>query len=114
MKLIDLPALLQRYEGKQDFVDRLLTTAWRSNLETAEKLRMAAEAKDMEGLAFLAHTLKGMSGNLVLNELFMLAKEAELAARGERDDAILLAGDLADKVDRLLNEIAERGLAKNG
>jgi CheY-like chemotaxis protein/HPt (histidine-containing phosphotransfer) domain-containing protein len=105
---IDWPALLARYSGRQTFVAKLAATARESHTDTPAKLRAAIERHDPETLAFLAHTLKGLAGNLMARRLFDLATEAEAIARqGEPVDPSLAAG-LVDATEALLDALARR------
>jgi HPt (histidine-containing phosphotransfer) domain-containing protein len=62
----------------------------------------------METLAFLAHSLKGMSGNLMARQVQELAARAEVAARQARPDALALAEQLAGAMARMLAALAAR------
>ena len=59
----------------------MLETALESHVETPEKLRQAARAGDLAALAFLTHSLKGLTGNLSAPALYALSREAEDTVR---------------------------------
>jgi len=103
---IDWAALSVRYGVKPAFIDKLVATVRDSQGETPAKLRAAAREKDAEGVAFIAHNLKGLGGNLEIHALHKLAKEAEDAARAGQESAFYLAAELADLLDRVLAELA--------
>ena len=104
--LIDWVRLEARFNGKRAFVDKLVATAVASQRESPDKLRAAAAEADFKGLAFLAHGLKGMGGNLMADELHALAARAEVAAKNGAEDTRELAEQLAQAMERLLAELA--------
>jgi PAS domain S-box-containing protein len=105
---IDWEALRQCYNGRQAFIDKLMATALRSLPETGARLRDAAQAGDRQGIAFLAHTMKGVASNLAARAMLEQARITEAAARGGREDSADLARRLADLTDLLLAELARR------
>jgi PAS domain S-box-containing protein len=111
--LIDWPALNARFGGRGDFIDRLLATVLASQAEIPEKLRLAAQGHDHKGIAFLAHGIKGMSGNLQALGLHELAGRTEAAAKAGQADAAGMATRLADAMEVLLAEAA-RGDERQG
>jgi PAS domain S-box-containing protein len=110
---IDWPALLARYAGRQAFVAKLIATARDSHQDTPAKLRAATEQGDLETLAFLAHNLKGLAGNLMARRLHDLADQVDAIARqGEPVDPSL-AGRLIGATEALLAALAKR-IDENG
>ncbi|MCX7166847.1 MAG: PAS domain S-box protein [Rhodocyclales bacterium] len=111
-ELIDWPGLLARYGGREAFVATLAAVALESQLDTPARLREAAQKQDLKTMAFIAHTVKGVGGNLMARGLQDLAARAEVAAR--LDDpaaaslAAELAAELADEVEALLVALATR------
>ena len=105
---IDWPALLARYNGRQDFVAKLAATALASHQETPSTLRHAAQANDLPSLAFTAHALKGLSGNLMARSVEALARQVEAAARTKEPQAIEAAVELAGEVEVLLAALTVR------
>ncbi len=107
--IIDRQALLERFPGRQAFVDRLLASVLESQAETPAQLRAAAGGKDLVAIAFLAHSLRGMAGNVAAQDLQELATRTEAAARADGDEALDLALDLAhqlaDRLSELLSEL---------
>jgi PAS domain S-box-containing protein len=103
---IDWPALLARFRGRRDFVAKLAETTRASQAETSAKLRAAVGDRDLAALAFLAHGLKGLGGNMAAGGLYRLAAETERAARAGGADALVLGATLADAVDGVLAELA--------
>jgi signal transduction histidine kinase/DNA-binding response OmpR family regulator len=105
---IDWSGLLARYGGRQAFVSQLAQVALESNQNTPADLRHAVQAMDLDAIAFTAHALKGLAGNLLAGDVAALAREVEICARAGEPRAVFLAGELAGAVDVLLAELAER------
>ncbi|MDB5888541.1 MAG: hypothetical protein JWM03_1413, partial [Rhodocyclales bacterium] len=100
-RLIDWDALMRRYKGRSAFIEKLIGTLLLTHSETPAKLRDAALHGDVVTMKFLAHTLKGVSGNLEAGELHVLAKRIH-SGEGEQSDAPALSLQLADALDELL------------
>jgi PAS domain S-box-containing protein len=105
---IDWQALESRFGNRPDFIAKLVATVLDSQADTAARLRDAARRGDFDGLAFLAHGLKGLAGNLMADGVRDLAAQAERAARETRPDAAEQALRLADTLNALLAALAER------
>ncbi|WP_440940191.1 ATP-binding protein [Immundisolibacter sp.] len=105
---IDWAALLTRYKGRQDFVTKLAATALDSHRDTPASLRVAAQQTDYGALAFSAHALKGLAGNLLAHEVEKLARQVEKSARAGSAQAVAEADQLAQAVERLLTALADR------
>lgn len=99
---INWDGLLARFNGKVPFVNKLVDTVLETHQQTPDTLRTLAQAGDMQQLTFVAHSLKGMAGNLLLTDLQELAKQTELAARAGDAMAAELAEKLACAVTELL------------
>jgi signal transduction histidine kinase/CheY-like chemotaxis protein/HPt (histidine-containing phosphotransfer) domain-containing protein len=110
--LVDWTALRKRYEHKPEFLSNLLATAMSSLVATPENLRLALRAGDTDRTIFLAHSLKGVAGNLMANSLARKAREAELACRSRSAEANDIAASLADGADDLVREIGEHLVVK--
>ncbi len=104
--LVDWPALMAQYGGREEFVAKLATMAVTGQRDVPARLRSAAEKGDWDGLAFAAHSLKAIGGNLKANGVSELAARTEKAAKGRDAQAAALAGELAERVDVLLAELS--------
>lgn len=104
--IIDWDKLEARFNGKRDFVNKLAKTALSSQQETPAKLRAAGN--DYKVLTFLAHSLKGMGGNLLADELHALAARVEVAANRQDEGALALVEPLAVETEKLLEALAKR------
>lgn len=105
-ELIDMAALLKRFGGRRAFVDKLLGIALDSQKDTPTRLRDAAVQNDLEAMVFLAHALKGVSGNLMAQRLHEQAKATEAAARTGQPESAAMAQELAGLVEALLAAVA--------
>ena len=101
--LIDLAGLQARYQDRPAFLLRLFGLLRQSHADGPDKLRAAARSGDLGSLAFMAHSIKGVSGNLMAWGVLELARTAEQAAREGRPDA----SDHAERLARALEELLE-------
>jgi len=99
---IDMAALMARYGNRRDFIRQIVETVISAHGGTATRLREAAAAADLPGLAGLAHKVKGSAGNLQAERLRSLAGQVEKAARDGAEDAVPKAEKLAGALDELL------------
>jgi CheY-like chemotaxis protein/HPt (histidine-containing phosphotransfer) domain-containing protein/anti-sigma regulatory factor (Ser/Thr protein kinase) len=104
--LVDWPALMAQYGGREKFVAKLATMAVTGQRDVPARLRSAAENGDWDGLAFAAHSLKAIGGNLKADGISELAARTEKAAKGRDGQAATLAVELAERVDDLLAELS--------
>jgi HPt (histidine-containing phosphotransfer) domain-containing protein len=105
--LVDWQALLNRFKGRREFVDKLVVTVIRTHQNTADRLRVAARGGDLDDIAFVAHSLKGMGGNLMAQPLRSLADRTESTAREGGSDSANLAERLALVLDETLTVLSE-------
>jgi CheY-like chemotaxis protein len=106
--LVDWQALIEQYDGREDFVTQLATMAVSGQRDVPAKVRAAAEHGDWDGLKFVAHSLKAIGGNLKAHGVRELAAQTEKAAREKEPQAAALAAELARQVEAMLAELAER------
>ncbi len=104
--VVDWNQLHERFAGDTAVVNDLFATLRLSNSEMPIKLREAAERRNWEELAFLAHALKGLAGNLSATAVHSIAVKLELAATGRDASAAGLAYRLAEEMEVLLAEAA--------
>ena len=103
---IDWLALLARFDGRQAFVMKLAVSLQEHHADTPARLRAAAQQQDREALTFMAHSLKGASGNLEAHRLHELAKAFEAAMRAGDDIASERVDALAGTLEAVLVELA--------
>jgi CheY-like chemotaxis protein len=111
--LIDWAALNERFNNRTAFIDKLLATVLKDHAPTPVNLRLAVRAGDFKTLAFLAHSLKGLTGSLSAQAIYAQSRTAEDAARLALENAAeetlevarQAAEILAEQMDALLQEI---------
>jgi PAS domain S-box-containing protein len=106
--VIDWPALLARFGGRQGIVHKLAKTALGSLRDQRATLRTAAHQRDSGTLHFIAHTLKGITGNLIASAAQEVASRCEACAREGNEHAFVLAAELGTAVDALISELDDR------
>ena len=102
---IDWELLDRRFKGKHSFILKIFGSTLTAHAGAADRLRTLAAAKDFEALAFLAHTLKGVFGNLAATPSQECAARVELAARQQDEACFARAGELADRIGPLFAEL---------
>ena len=106
--LIDRTALAARHAQRPGLAEKLMDVVLQNNAGTADELRTAARAGNLERIALLAHSAKGMLGNLCAVSLQGVADKTDRAARSGMAETADHARELADGLDRLLAELRTR------
>ncbi|WP_198402787.1 PAS domain S-box protein [Methylomonas koyamae] len=107
--LIDWQAMLERFDGRQAFVDKIIDNALDgSQQQNLEKLRLAAEQGDLAAIKFVAHNLKAFAGIFQAQGLLQLAQQTEAAARDGNAAATASATELADVLQQILQELRDK------
>ncbi len=104
-EMMDMAALLKRFRGREDFVRRLLGTALQANEGVSARIAEVVERRDFDALQQLAHSIRGMSGNLCAAGVQRCAAEVERMARGRQGEAFAAAGTMAEQVEELLQAL---------
>lgn len=105
--ILDWQMLVARFKGNMMFLRKLAGSVLQSHGQSPAKLREAAERHDLPALAFMAHSCKGLGGNLMARPVYELASMAEISARnGNESDAIGHALQLIPLVDAMLMELS--------
>lgn len=103
--LIDWQALNDHYRRHPTIIEKILRATEAHYADTPEALRQLATGDDNEAIRILAHTLKGVAGNLHAAGIRALAGQIEEhAAAGNRGTSALLV-ELADQWQQLLQEL---------
>jgi signal transduction histidine kinase/CheY-like chemotaxis protein/HPt (histidine-containing phosphotransfer) domain-containing protein len=110
---IDWLVLNPRHKGKRELIKKILQAARTAYADTPAKLRQLVAAEDFAGLAFLAHNIKGMSGNIAATAIQKQAAALEIAAKAQETQGLRLAGNLAAAFQGLLEEL-DADLARGG
>lgn len=107
--IMDWLALEQRFNGRQAFIDKLVSVTLDAHAGTPARLRDAVMRMDLDAIAFIAHSLKGLGGNLFARQIYELGAQTEASARGGQPNATELAGALAEALEALLATLAAHG-----
>jgi len=83
---LDAEAIAAAIGLKSKHIPRLVASFVEESTMIMGKLEEAIAARHYDEIAEYAHSLKGSSGNLRLNELYELAKSMELAAKEASSD----------------------------
>ena len=106
--LIDWPAVNQRFEGRQAFIERLIDSALDGSQQSnADKLYQAVAEQDNETIKFVAHSLKGFAGVFQVQALLEFAQTAEQAFKNQDAEVLVIAKSLADCLLAVLQELQQ-------
>ena len=105
-RLLDWPVLRQRFAANSGFVDKLLQALLDSHHDTPEKLDQAIQNSNYAEIAFIAHGIKGVAGNIEAKEIFTQAKLLEHLAHQHADEVFIQAEILSVQLKELLNHVA--------
>ena len=103
---IDWTQFARRYSGKATLMRKLVQMTLDNYMDTPEKLRQLAEASDFEALAFLAHSIKGLAGNLEAGAVQTLASAVEKAGKARETGALVQTQHLAVRFENMLGDLA--------
>jgi PAS domain S-box-containing protein len=105
---LDIATALQRLGGNRELLKKLLIQFADDYSDTVERLRLALDSGDIEYIRRMAHTIKGVSGNIGADDLSEAAREFEAAlVNGHPDD-----GDFNDFETALNLATASAGTLK--
>jgi HPt (histidine-containing phosphotransfer) domain-containing protein len=85
---IDIPTGLKRVAGNRKLYRNLLLKFSRSQAEAVTEIQSALTANDTETAHRLAHTVKGVAGNIGANDLFEAAVAVDAAFKDEDREGI--------------------------
>ena len=102
--IIDYDGLLRRFDGRGEFVARLVSSALDYYTNAPMELDTLITAGDFAGIGRIAHGLKGTSGNLMAARLRDLAQRTQTAVQTGAPDALDSARELRNALDTMLNE----------
>jgi HPt (histidine-containing phosphotransfer) domain-containing protein len=88
MNPIHIKELLDRVSGNREFVVQMLELFFQTSDERFSVLRKEFQARNYAELADQAHKLKGLVGNLSINQASALLKEIHSASRRMDDSKI--------------------------
>ena len=99
---IDVDDALKRFMGNENLLKRMLSKFLADT--TFTQLKSATEEKDHEKMFRCAHTLKGISGNLSLTNLYKISCEQTELFRANKDDEGIL---MMAEVEKAYNSVCE-------
>ncbi len=103
---IDVASGLTRVAGNQKLYKDLLQKFVLKNKDTSEQIRTALDEGEYQHAMNLAHTIKGISGNIAANQVFAAAKELESAIKqGKKDSYDHLLNQLHQEVMVVVNSL---------
>ena len=113
-RVIDWEKLSAQFRGREASVIKVATTILRTQADVPARLADLVEKRDYVGLSELAHTIKGMGGNLMANSVYELGMKTDQAARVQDENALELAKQLAMLMQNLLDEVRDEVRARGG
>ncbi len=105
---LDWDGLVGLYGRKPGLLQRAVQSVLQHNHNTPVRLREAAAEQDWDTLVFVAHSLKGVAGNIRAEPLRVWAADTEMAARQHAPDALERAQVLADGLAGVMQVLAQR------
>ncbi|MBF0395629.1 MAG: response regulator [Desulfobacterales bacterium] len=84
---VDFKAGLARIAGNEKLYKSLLEKFLLNNRDVPEQIKTAFKNNEIDKAKILAHTLKGVAGNISANQIFITANELELAVKDDKKDA---------------------------
>jgi two-component system, sensor histidine kinase and response regulator len=85
---IDVESALKRMMGNRKLFEKLLRDFTNNNKDTVEQVRNAINTNDLTSAQRIAHTLKGVAGNLSATEVYSAAQDLEEALRQKEQSRI--------------------------
>ena len=101
---IDLQTALRRLRGNRHLLAKLIRDFGRDYARAVEQIRETLARGDTTSAQQMAHKLKGIAGNLSINEVFAVAGNLETAI--QQGDEARMAADLS-KLDEVLRPVID-------
>ena len=101
---IDTDGALARLGGNRESLDRLMRRFSENQADVLDRLRAACQAGNRQEMILLAHTLRGLAGNLGGNAVSEAAREIETTLK---DDVPLDSADLQNLLNKLELPLSE-------
>jgi len=99
---LDMNALLDRLNGNQELLLRLLGEFARKHGDAAERIRESMAGGGKEEARRIVHSLKGVSGNMCAMEVFEASKDLEDALHGRGGSR---AEELVDRLEEAMRPL---------
>ncbi|WP_022662701.1 Hpt domain-containing protein [Paucidesulfovibrio longus] len=100
-------AWFEKMKGKEPFVTRLFTVFLREEPLRVAKIHAAVEARDLEQVKYLAHSLKGAAATMGAEPLRETCLELEMAAKDNDEAESTLALEHMDREVRRVYELMQ-------
>ena len=104
---IDIKTGLERVAGNQKLYRNLLKKFSKNQANAIEKIKDALQSQDLELATRLAHTLKGVSGNIGATALQSAAKDLEAEILQGADVSPILFESTRSQMDQVLRSIED-------
>jgi histidine phosphotransfer protein HptB len=106
LTLVDLAKLRERFDDDAELLGEIFRIFLSEVPERRTKILAALAAGDLDRLARLAHSLKGVAGTMFAEELRLMAYDLELAARnGDGAQAAHFGAEALELLGRLAGEL---------
>jgi two-component system sensor histidine kinase/response regulator len=103
---INIKEALNRVGGNKGLLRKLLTRFCANHGSAVKEMVTALESADRKTASRLAHTLKGVSGNIGARELYEAAKKLEAAINEEKEELSDLLECVSDNLKIVISAIA--------
>ncbi|KJU83402.1 multi-sensor hybrid histidine kinase [Candidatus Magnetobacterium bavaricum] len=101
---IDVESALKRLKGNKQLFRKLLIGFSKKYASITEEIRSEIQEGDLNAAALVAHTIKGISGNISANGVCKAAGELELAIKEKKKERYL---SLLSNLDKALKQVFE-------
>ncbi|MBF0395662.1 MAG: response regulator [Desulfobacterales bacterium] len=109
---IDINQGLKNIAGNKKLYKNILKEFLSKNSDDPNKIKAAIEKKEFDEALRLSHTLKGVSGNMGIKDIFLTAKNLELAIKQRNIDLYNEMINKLDKENRLVISSLENWFSK--
>ena len=110
----DLTEGLSRVAGNHELYKKLLLSFYQDNKEKTQQIKQALQTNDFSTARHLAHSVKGVSGNISAKQLFAAARSLELELNQEsRKNLPELLDQFTTAMDEVMNSLAFLAGIKN-
>ena len=103
---IEVETGLKRVGGNRKLYRKLLLRFREDNSNAIQQIKEAKEKKDNELAVRLAHTIKGVAGNLGANDLYNVSREVEGALKQGSDNFPTLIQNMSVELNRVMQSIS--------
>lgn len=104
----DRPTLLQRVNNREDRLKQLVQLFMDDVPDRIDALLTAIRQRDIHTVRTVAHTIKGVAGNMAARQLHQLAMTIEEATRLDNSDLDNYLSDIEQQSDRLFSLLRDQ------